>query len=192
MVDYGFENDIKNCIKVLETGGIILYPTDTVWGIGCDAQNKNAVEKVFALKNRTAEKSMIVLVADARDIIQYIAAPPPDIIAIIAGFDTPTSVIYNNAIGFADNVVKQDGSIAIRVTTDNFCKALLKRYKKPIISTSANISGTASPAIFAAIDKSIINGVDYVVQYRQDDNTIHKPSRIVRIDDEGAVTIIRG
>src|SRR5580700_9933767 len=113
MVD--FENDIKNCIRVLKEGGVILYPTDTVWGLGCDAMNETAVEKIFAIKQRPKEKSMIVLLPDARDVIQYVAAPPPDIISIIEGFDTPTTVVYENALGFPDNVINNDGSIAIRV-----------------------------------------------------------------------------
>src|ERR1700747_1056983 len=139
MVD--FENDIKKCIEVLQDGGVILYPTDTVWGLGCDALNEEAVEKVFAVKQRPKEKSMIVLLADARDVLQYVAAPPPDIVAIAESFKTPTTVIYHKAPGFPDNVVNKDGSIAIRVTTDPFCVALIKRFRKPIISTSANFSG---------------------------------------------------
>src|SRR3954470_14581143 len=116
-------------MNTLQSGGAVLYPTDTVWGIGCDAMNEDAAERVFTIKNRPKEKSMIVLLADARDILQYVAAPPPDIISIVEGFDKPTTVIYQNALGFPDNVVNKDGSIAIRVTTDPFCKALIKRYR---------------------------------------------------------------
>ena len=183
MVD--FENDIKNCVAVLQRGGTILYPTDTIWGIGCDAMNAAAVEKVFAIKQRPKEKSMIVLLADARDILQYVAAPPLDIIAIIESFDKPTTVVYENALGFPSNVVNRDGSLAIRVTTDPFCKALIKRFRKPIISTSANISGHPAPSIYKMIDSDIVKHVDYVVNYRQDDDMIYPPSRIVRVDDEG-------
>jgi|SRR5579872_1713718 len=190
MVD--FEDDIKRCITVLQNGGTILYPTDTVWGIGCDAMNETAVEKVFAIKQRPKEKSMIVLLADARDILQYVAAPPPDIIAIIESFETPTTVIYDNALSFPDNVVNKDGSIAIRVTTDPFCKALIKRFRRPIISTSANLSGHPTPSIYKMIDKEIIDGVDYTVKYRQDDDAIRAPSRLVRLDDEGNMDVIRG
>ena len=189
MVD--FEDDIKNCINVLQKGGTILYPTDTVWGIGCDAMNPAAVEKVFAIKQRPKEKSMIVLLADARDILQYVAAPHPDIIAIVEGFDKPTTVIYENALDFPDNVVNQDGSIAIRVTNDAFCKALIKRYRKPIISTSANISGVATPSVFKMIDTAIVSNADYVVKYRQDDDTIHAPSRLVRMNEDGGLEVLR-
>ncbi len=190
MVD--FENDIKNCISVLRSGGTILYPTDTIWGIGCDAMNEAAVEKVFAIKQRPKEKSMIVLLADARDVLQYVAAPPPDIIAIIESFQTHTTVIYNNALDFPKNVVSKDGSIAIRVTTDPFCKALIKRYRKPIISTSANLSGHPTPSIYKMVEGEIISGVDYVVKWRQDDEVINTPSRIVRVDDKGGIVVLRG
>ena len=188
MVD--FETDIKNCIAVLQQGGVILYPTDTVWGLGCNAMDKAAVEQVFALKRRPKEKSMIVLLAEARDIIQYVAAPYPDIISIVEHFEVPTTVIYDNALSFPANVVGKDGSLAIRVTTDPFCKALIKRYRKPIISTSANISGRPTPSIFSMVDAEIINGAGYVVKHRQEDTTLKSPSRLVRINDDGSVAVV--
>jgi len=187
-----FENDIKNCIKVMEAGGTILYPTDTVWGLGCNAMDEKAVEKIFALKQRPKEKSMIVLLAETRDIIQYIAAPPPDIIATLESFTSPTTVIYNGALGFPLNVTGSDGSIAIRVTGDLFCKALIKRLGKPIISTSANLSNMPAPATFDMVNPEIVSGCDYVVEYRQNDKTIHKPSRILRLEDDGRFEILRG
>ncbi len=187
-----FENDIRNCIKVLQQGGVILYPTDTIWGIGCDAMNAVAAEKIFAVKQRPKNKSMIVLLADARDVLQYVAAPHPDIIAIIESFDKPTTVIYENALDFPENVVNRDGSIAIRVTTDPFCKTLIKRFRKPIISTSANISGQPASTIFKMINNAIVNSVDYVVKYRQDDDAVHAPSRLVRIMEDGGIEVLRG
>jgi len=190
MVD--FESDIKNCINILQSGGTILYPTDTVWGLGCDALNANAVEKIFVLKQRPKEKSMIILLAEARDVLQYVAAPHPDIIAIIESFETPTTVIYENGLGFPSNVVNNDGSIAIRVTTDPFCKALIKRFRKPIVSTSANISGHATPSIYTMVDAAIVDNSDYVVKYRQDDNTVRSSSRLVRIKDDGSLDVLRG
>ncbi|MBS1584194.1 MAG: threonylcarbamoyl-AMP synthase [Bacteroidetes bacterium] len=190
MID--FEDDIKNCIITLEQGGIILYPTDTIWGLGCDAMNSTAVEKVFALKQRPREKSMIILLAEARDIIQYIAAPPPDIINTLESFDTPTTVIYDGALGFPDNVTADNGSIAIRVTRDPFCRALIKRFRRPIISTSANLSNRPSAATFSEVDPEIIAGCDYVVTHRQNDSTVHPPSRIVRLHDDGQLEILRG
>jgi len=189
MVD--FENDIKNCVDALQKGDVILYPTETVWGLGCDALNDEAVEKVFAVKQRPKEKSMIVLLADARDILQYVAAPPPDIISIIESFEKPTTVIYEHALGFPPNVVNADGSIAIRVTTDPFCKALIKRYRKPIVSTSANISGQPTPATFGQIDRQVIDNVGYTVHHRQNDDSRHPPSRIIRVDDDGNITVLR-
>lgn len=189
MVD--FEDDIKNCVRTLQQGGTILYPTDTVWGLGCDALNEESVEKVFAIKQRPKEKSMIILLADARDILQYVAAPPPDIIAIVESFEQPTTVIYENALGFPENVANKDGSIAIRVTTDPFCRALIKRFRRPIVSTSANISGQPTPAIYTMVDKQIAENVDYIVKFRQDDDGIHSPSRLIRLNDEGAITVLR-
>jgi len=190
MVD--FEEDIKNCVQTLLAGGTILYPTDTVWGLGCDALNPDAVAKVFALKQRPAEKSMIVLLADARDILHYVAAPAPDIIAIVEGFEQPTTVIYDNALELADNVMNADGSVAIRVTADPFCKALIKRLRRPIVSTSANVSGEATPAIYSAIREAMVNGADYVVRYRQNDTVLRQPSRLVRMTDEGDMIVLRG
>jgi L-threonylcarbamoyladenylate synthase len=189
MVD--FENDIKECIRTLQNGGTILYPTDTVWGLGCDALNEAAADKIFSIKHRPKEKSMIVLLAEARDVIQYVAAPHPDIIAIVESFDRPTTVIYENAIGFADNVVNNDGSIAIRVTNDPFCKALIKRLKRPLVSTSANISGMPTPATFDMIAADVLNNVDYIVKFRQEDKHVAPPSRIVKINNDGDMVVLR-
>jgi L-threonylcarbamoyladenylate synthase len=190
MVD--FETDIKNCMAMLESGGTILYPTDTVWGIGCNALDHVAANRVFAIKDRPAHKSMIVLLADARDVLRYVAAPPPDIIAIIEGFSTPTTVIYDGALDFAENIINHDGSIAIRVTTDPFCKALIKRLRKPIVSTSANISGSPTPATYMQVPIAIREQVGYIVKYRQDDTLVAKPSRLIKINPDGSLQIIRG
>jgi L-threonylcarbamoyladenylate synthase len=189
MVDYAA--DIKAAVSALNNGGTLLYPTDTVWGIGCDATNESAVEKVFALKARPKEKSLIVLLPEARDVLQYVAAPPPDIIDIIESFTTPTTVIFDGALQIAENAIAENGSIAIRVPNDPFCKALLKRFGKPIISTSANLSGQPTPRFFKEIDPLVIAGADYTVHHRREDTTIKAPSRIVRVSDEGAITIVR-
>jgi L-threonylcarbamoyladenylate synthase len=183
--------EINHIVSVLESGGIILYPTDTVWGLGCDATNPIAVAKIFTIKQRVANKSMIVLLPDAKSILHYVAQPHPDIIAIIQHFETPTTVIYENGIGFANNVLAEDGSIGIRVTLDPFCKTLLKRFRKPIVSTSANISGEKSPQIFTDISHAIISSVDYVVAYRQNDNRYALPSAIVKINNNGSVETLR-
>lgn len=189
MVD--FEDDIKNCIRVLQEGGSILYPTDTVWGLGCDALNETAVDKIFTIKNRPKEKSLIVLLAEAKDVLQFVAAPHPDIISILESFETPTTVIYEGALEFPDNVVHEDGTIAIRVTNDPFCKALIKRLRKPLVSTSANLSGEPTAASYGMINPTVIDNVDYVVKYRQDDNTPKQSSRIIRINDDGDIEVLR-
>ena len=189
MVDYA--TDIKECVEVLNRGGTILYPTDTIWGIGCDARNPDAVEKVFRLKQRPKEKSLIILLAEAREILQYVAAPPPDVIDIVDSFTSATTIIFSGGIHLAENAIAEEGSIAIRVPRDPFCKALLKRVGYPIISTSANLSGMPTAAHFGEIHPDIISGADYVVQHRREDLSPRSPSRIVRIDDEGAVTVIR-
>lgn len=186
-----FEHDIKECIKTLESGGTILYPTDTIWGIGCDALNEAAIEKIYQLKNRPKEKSFIILLADNKDVLQYVAAPPPDIIAMLEEFEKPTTVIYDGALDLPDALVAEDGSIAIRVTNDPFCKALIKRFRKPLVSTSANMSGEPSAPTFKDVSDAIKKGVDYVVQYRQDDMTIKPPSSLVKIDDEGVIKVLR-
>ena len=189
MVD--FSADIRTCVTALAAGDTILYPTDTVWGIGCDATSERAVEKVFALKQRPKEKSMIVLLPEARDVLQFVAAPPPDIISIIEGFERPTTVVFDGALGLAANAINEDGSIALRVPQDAFCKALLKRFGKPIISTSANLSGASAAAFFAQIDPAIKAGAGYVVSYRQDDMTPARPSRILRVDEGGNFIVLR-
>lgn len=192
MVDKGFEEDILNCIRVLEEGGVIVYPTDTIWGLGCNALNEKAVEKIYSLKNRPANKSVIILLADAHDILRYVAAPATDIIDIVQRFDRPTTVIFEHGLGFPDNVVNEEGSVAIRIASDEFCRTLIKRYRKPIVSTSANRSGLPAPAIFTDIDAAILEAADYVVKYRQIDKTVNAPSRLVRISDKGELTVVRG
>jgi L-threonylcarbamoyladenylate synthase len=175
-----FENDIEQCLEVLRKGGLILYPTDTVWGIGCDATNAAAVEKVYALKQRPDEKAMIVLVADERDVLQYTASPDLAVFDYLGKSKKPTTVIYDGAIGLADNLTGNDGSIAIRICNEPFCKQLIKRFRKPIVSTSANISGDAPAIVFTEISEAIKQGVDYIVQYRQDDRTIAQPSSVIK------------
>lgn len=186
-----FENDIKECIAVLESGGLILYPTDTIWGIGCDATNEAAVAKIYKLKNRPDEKSMIILLADIKDINTYITQPNPAVFDFIQQTKKPTTIIYNGPVGLADNLISTENTIAIRIVNDPFCKHLIKRFRKPIVSTSANISGNPSPATFNAIDEVIKNGVDYIVQHRQNDLTPAEPSAIVLLNADGSFNVIR-
>ena len=185
-----FENDIEKCLEVLKGGGLILYPTDTVWGIGCDATNEIAVEKIYKLKKRSDEKAMIVLVADERDIVQHVAAPDLSLFHYLQTTTKPTTVVYDGALGFADNLVAKDGSIAIRICKEEFCRHLIKRFRKPIVSTSANISGMPSPSVFKEIGEEIKNYVDYIVQYRQDDARPAQPSSVIKWKN-GNVNILR-
>lgn len=187
-----FEQDIVECLNVLRAGGLILYPTDTIWGIGCDATNETAVRRVYELKKRQESKSLVMLMADARDLVKYLSVPPPDIAETVAAFDRPTTVIYEGALHFAPNAInREDGTVAIRLVQDTFCRHLVKRLRKPLVSTSANISGEPSPANFPEISAAIRAGVDYVVQYRQNDLEPRQPSRILRILPDGGQQIIR-
>jgi L-threonylcarbamoyladenylate synthase len=189
MID--FENDVTASLQVLRSGGLILYPTDTIWGIGCDATDEEAVKKIFALKQRPEAKSLVILLADVRDLLKYVAHPSPDIADIIAGFDRPTTVIYEGALDLAPNVINSDGTVAIRIVQDTFCRHLIKRLRKPLVSTSANISGHPSPATFRDVDGAIKTGVDYVVSYRQDDTTPASASRIIKLLKDGSIQVIR-
>jgi L-threonylcarbamoyladenylate synthase len=185
-----FENDILKCLEVLKRGGIILYPTDTIWGIGCDAMNVEAVKKIYTLKKRPDEKSMIVLAAGEKEILRYVTQPDLSIFDFLKTRQKPTTVIYEGAIGFADNLIAKDGSIAIRVCKDEFCRNLIRRFRKPIVSTSANISGGPSPKSFSKISDEVKNNVDYVVQYRQNDEATAEPSSLIKWE-KGKAVILR-
>jgi L-threonylcarbamoyladenylate synthase len=186
-----FNNDVESCLKVLKEGGLILYPTDTIWGIGCDATDAQAVQRIFSLKNRPESKSMIILLADERDLMQYVAQVDLQVFDYLNQTTKPTTVIYEGAIGLADNVINADGTVAIRIVKDSFCKHLIKRFRKPIVSTSANLSGDSAPALFNDISPTIRQQVDYVVQHRQQDTTQHAPSAVIKWNRNGTVTVIR-
>ncbi|WP_447640218.1 MULTISPECIES: L-threonylcarbamoyladenylate synthase [Chitinophagaceae] len=185
-----FTNDLEACLNVLRNGGVILYPTDTVWGLGCDATNAEAVEKIINLKHRPANKSFVTLLADERDLIQYVAAPDLSVFDYLEKQERPTTIIYEHALGLAENVVADDGSVAIRICKEEFCKKIIKRFRKPIVSTSANISGEPSPAIFSEVNPAIVEGVDYAVQYRRDDVSRSAPSKIIKWEN-GDVKVLR-
>ena len=186
-----FNADIEACLRVLESGGLILYPTDTIWGIGCDATSEAAVEKIFTLKKRIETKALIVLIADERSLLQYVASPHIEVFDYIQGVSKPTTIIYENAIGLAGNLLAEDGSVGIRICADEFCRHLIKRFRKPIVSTSANVSGFPPPKVFSDIDIAVKEGVDYVVHYRQDDMTPLEPSAVVKSNKDGSFTILR-
>jgi L-threonylcarbamoyladenylate synthase len=186
-----FSHDVDHCLKVLQGGGLILYPTDTIWGIGCDATNATAVNRIFNLKQRPEAKSMIILLADEKELMQYVAHIDLQVFDYLGKVKKPTTVIYEGAIGLADNVINADGTVAIRIVKDNFCKHLIKRFRKPIVSTSANISGDPSPAIFHDISPAIWQGVDYIAQHRQKETAPHAASSIIKWNKDGSVTVIR-
>lgn len=185
-----FQEDIRQCLTVLKNGGVILYPTDTIWGLGCDATNPGAVEKIIRLKNRPAEKSFVVLVADERDVLKYTAAPDLAVFDFIGNQEKPVTVIYAHAIGIAENAVAEDGSVAIRIVQDAFCRALIRRFRKPIISTSVNLSGEKAARIFPEINPAILQAVDYAVRYRRTDTAAHAASMLIRWEN-GIPDIIR-
>ena len=185
-----YESDISNAIRVLKNGGNILYPTDTVWGLGCDATNDAAVQKIFDIKKRVESKTMIVLLADEIDILKYVASPDPAIFDYLNTVTKPTTIIYDAAIGLASNLIAEDGTIAIRIAKDEFCRHLIKRFRSPIVSTSANLSGETTPATFEEVSNEILQSVDYVVKYRQDDHSKSIPSTIVKWEG-GELKIIR-
>lgn len=188
MVD--FQSDIEASLQVLKTGGIILYPTDTVWGIGCDATNARAVERIYALKRRPDEKAMIILVPEERDILQYVAAADLRVFDYLRQANKPTTVVYEGAIGLADNLTGSGGTVAIRICQEDFCRHLLKRFRKPLVSTSANLSGQSTPASFMHITDDIKKGVDYIVRYRQTDTCPAQPSAVIKWKN-GEILVIR-
>lgn len=184
-----FKDDLEKCVAVLKMGGLILYPTDTIWGIGCDSTNPKAIEKIYKLKERPAEKSMIVLVADENEILQYVSDPDPRIFEYLHQMKKPATVIYKDAVNLPENLIGKDGSIAIRICKDEFCKQLIRIFGKPVISTSANISGLPPALTFDQISEKIKMGVDYIVKYRQNDNQPALPSAVIRWENGGPVIV---
>ncbi|MGF7230474.1 L-threonylcarbamoyladenylate synthase [Arachidicoccus sp.] len=175
-----FEKDVVNCLNTLHNGEVILYPTDTVWGLGCDATNEAAVQKIIEIKNRPANKSFVVLVESKQRLQQYVKELDKKVLQYLQLAQKPTTVVYENAIGLAPSVVAVDLSIAIRICADEFCKEIIRGLDKPLLSTSANKSGEPSPRIFREISNKIAEEVDYIVKYRQDDERIASPSTIVK------------
>jgi L-threonylcarbamoyladenylate synthase len=186
-----FLEDLKQCQRALQDGGLILYPTDTIWGIGCDATNPNAVKRVFELKNRADSKSLIILVAAQSTISGYVKDPDPRIFAHLKTVSKPTTVIYPGAMNLAANIVCEDGTVGIRIVTEPFCAELIRRFGKAIVSTSANVSGGPSPRNFREVPMTVRRGVDYVVHYKREDESLNKPSAIIQLDEHGTIKIIR-
>jgi len=181
---------LEEAINVLKKGGIILYPTDTIWGIGCDATNADAIDKIYALKQRVASKSLISLVSDFKMLQQYVEEVPEVAYDILKYANKPTTIIYDRPLRVAENLISDDNTLAIRVVRDPFCSKLIKKLKKPLVSTSANISEQPSPNNFKEISKEILEGVDYVVNLPLK-NKGTKPSSIIKIGGDSTVKIIR-
>jgi len=185
------EEELKKALEILKAGGTILYPTDTVWGIGCDATNSKAVKKVYKIKKRIEEKSLIVLIDEQRKLESYLKEVQEVALDLIKSIDKPLTIIYPNAKNLAKNVIAKDGTVGIRIVKEEFCRQLIKLFDKPIVSTSANISGEESPAIFSKVSDKIINEVDYVVKLHQAEVKQLKPSTIIKLDESGEFNVIR-
>ncbi len=185
------KDEIKNCIEVLEKDGTILYPTDTIWGIGCDATSHDAVQKIYHIKKRLESKSLIILLADMKDISEYVKTVPDIARDLMKNVEQPLTIIYPNAQNLPANVIAEDNSIAIRIVKNPFCKALIREFGKPIISSSANIAGEPAPMVFKFVSKEILEQVDYVVKLYQDVLNEVKPSRIIKLRENGEFNIIR-
>ncbi|ERK03030.1 L-threonylcarbamoyladenylate synthase [Hoylesella pleuritidis] len=183
--------DIKNAVAVLNKGGVILYPTDTVWGIGCDATNPEAVAKVYQIKHRDDSKAMICLVDSDARLQRYVRDVPNVAWDLLDLATKPTTVILGNAVNLAPNLIAEDGSIAMRITKEPFSKELCFRFQKALVSTSANISGEPAAANYADISQEIIDAVDYVCWSRRQEHKPHTPSSIIKLGIDGEVEIIR-
>ena len=192
--------DLQEALRVLRSGGIIVYPTDTVWGIGCDATNEEAVRRIYALKQREDSKSMLVLL-DSPAKLPYYVGNIPEAAEMLLGLEDerirgledqkPMTIIYPHARNMARNLIAEDGSVGIRITNEPFSKALCEQLRHPIVSTSANISGHPAAPFYAEIEEAILKGADYVCQFRRDDDCPHEPSSIIKINEDGTFKIIR-
>lgn len=198
------KEDLEAALKVLREGGIIVYPTDTVWGIGCDATNADAVKRIYALKQREDSKTMLVLLDSTAKLNYYLADIPDAAWTLLEASDysensdysdssdkKPLTIIYPNARNMASNLIAEDGSIGIRITSEPFSKALCERLRHPIVSTSANISGHPAAHCFDEIEQAILEGADYVCRFRRDDDSEHEPSSIIKINPDNSFQIIR-
>ena len=175
----------------MREGGVILYPTDTIWGIGCDATNEEAVRRVYEIKQRQDSKAMLVLVDSSVKVDFYVRDVPEVAWDLIELADKPLTIIYSGARNLAANLLAEDGSVGIRVTNEDFSKRLCQQFRKAIVSTSANISGQPSPKNFSEISEEVKSAVDYIVGYRQEEMSNPKPSSIIKLDKGGVIKIIR-
>ena len=187
-----FGDDIRDALKVLRAGGVILYPTDTIWGIGCDATNAEAVRKIYAIKQRAENKSLIILVNSAGMLTRYVDNPPEVALQMAELTESPLTIVYDRGRSLAEGVASADGSVSVRICADPFCDELITALRKPLVSTSANISGSSAPALFDEISEELKASVDYVCLWRQDDRSRAKASSVIRVSGNGVVKILRG
>ena len=184
--------DLEEAVATLRRGGIILYPTDTVWGIGCDATNEEAVRRIYELKRREDSKSMLVLVAETHEVERLISEVPEVAYDLMELAVRPITIVYpSGASGVAPSLIGEGGSLGIRQTREAFSSALCRQLRHPIVSTSANISGEPTPLLFSGISEEIRSGVDYIVRYRQEDTTPREPSQIIQLGVGGEVKVLR-
>jgi L-threonylcarbamoyladenylate synthase len=187
----GFGEDLKSALIILKQGGIVLHPTDTIWGLGCDATNNKAVESIFQIKNRRESKSLIVLVNSFQMLERYVSSVPEAAANILDVADKPITIIYPKGKNLASGVCAEDGSVGIRICEEDFCNELITRFRKPIVSTSANFSDKPAPSTYSEIEEGIVKSAGYVVKYRQDEMKKNTPSSVIKIYDNGVFTIIR-
>lgn len=192
MIKNEYGDDIRNALKTLRAGGVILYPTDTVWGLGCDATNSEAVKKIYTIKQRAGNKSLIILVNSPGMLERYVDDPPEVALQIAELTESPVTIVYDRGRSLAEGVVSADGSVGVRICADRFCDELITALRKPLVSTSANISGSDAPAIFDEISEELKASVDYVCLWRQDDRSRAKASSVIRVSGNGVVKILRG
>jgi len=185
------EQEIEKAVKVLKEGKTILYPTDTIWGIGCDATNAKAVDKIYKIKRREKGKSMIILLDSAEKLQNYVEKVPAIVYDLIEQTQTPLTIIYQNAKNLAKNLTPEDNSIAIRIVKGEFCNEMIKRFGKPVVSTSANLSGAPSPLSFNDVAEEIVNQVDHVVHVFKDRIRSTKASKIIKLEENGLFKVIR-
>lgn len=186
-----FEEDLRNSLKTLKEGGIILYPTDTIWGLGCDSTNNDSVKRILRIKSRNEGKSLIILVNSVSMLERYVVEIPEVALNLIEVSDKPITIIFPKAKNLAAEIPAEDGSVGIRICNDTFCNELIGRFRRPVVSTSANLSGEPPPMCFNDISEEIIQAVDYTVKYKRDDRQKRFSSPVIKVEQNGIIKIIR-
>ena len=185
------DEEMAKAVEVLRSGGVILYPTDTVWGLGCDATNKEAVARIYEIKHRSDSKSLVLLASDLDMICRYVKVVPEIAVDLVNVSVSPMTIVYPDAVGLAENVVAEDGSVGIRIPMNDFCVKMVSKLRRPIVSTSANVSGEPTPKCFAEIPDAIRSSVDYVVDRKLESGATGKSSSIIKVGVDSEIEIIR-